>query len=423
MNAPDTQRGRHLSRKAILPGAGGGLFASMQSRAQGQFFHRIIDRINQGLDYGTIEGLLPDGSTRIVGGRGPGPVAKAHIHNWRAFTRLVRGGSIGWYEGWAAGDWSSPDPVQIFDLFMRNRVGLGEVARPSGLAKLAAKLSHWLRRNTKAQARQNIAAHYDLGNDFYAAWLDAGMTYSSAVFEDGDSLEAAQARKLSLLLDRLELKDGDRLLEIGCGWGSLAKAALARASVAYDGITLSPAQKAYADARLEAHKNVRVSLTDYRDVTGQYDAIASVEMVEAVGQEYWPAYLDIIARTLKPDGRAALQYIAIADDVFTAYAAGQDFIQRYVFPGGMLLSESRFRALAEARGLRWYDQIDYGEHYAETLRQWRERFDAAVADDRLPAGFDAEFISLWRYYLMYCEGGFRGGGINVAQVTLVKEGK
>jgi cyclopropane-fatty-acyl-phospholipid synthase len=196
--------------------------------------------------------------------------------------------------------------------------------------------------------------------------------------------------------------------------------ALRRVKLRYHGITLSPQQKAFADARLAGKRHAATTLTDYRDLSGQYDAVCSVEMVEAVGQEYWPNYLDCIARTLKPGGRAALQYIRIEDDVFDAYANGVDFIQRYIFPGGMLLSESRFRALAESRGLKWLDQQDYGQHYAKTLRLWRERFDAAVEQGRLPAGFDAKFVALWRYYLMYCEGGFRGGGINVSQVTLLK---
>ncbi len=335
-------------------------------------------------------------------------------------TGLVRAGSIGWYEGWAAGDWSSPDPVTVFDLFMRNRLSLGQVGRASGIAKLVGRLAHWWRRNTQSKARANIEAHYDLGNDFYAAWLDSGMTYSSAVFESGDTLEAAQDRKIGLLLDRLNLQDGSQLLEIGCGWGSLAEAALGRGAIDYHGITLSPQQKSFADARLTGKRQAHISLTDYRDVHGQYDAIVSAEMVEAVGQEYWPAYLDCVARNLKPGGRAAIQYIRIEDDIFEQYARGVDFIQRYIFPGGMLLSESRFRALAEARGLNWQDQVDYGPHYAETLLIWRQRFDAAVEEGRLPSGFDAAFVNLWRYYLMYCEGGFRGGGINVAQVTLVK---
>jgi cyclopropane-fatty-acyl-phospholipid synthase len=421
MNAPDTKRGRHLTHKAALPGSRGGLFANLAAPA----FHKIVDRIDAGLEVGAIEGHLPDGTVRIVGGRGQGPVATVRLHRWRALTRLVRGGSIGWYEGWAAGDWDSPDLVPIFDLFMRNRVSLGRVARPSGVTRLLARAGHMLNRNSKAKARDNIEAHYDLGNDFYAAWLDETMSYSSAVFAGDEPLETAQRRKINLLLDRLDLADGDSLLEIGCGWGGLAQGALERAKIRYHGITLSPQQKSFADARLagkgpSTSLGPAITLTDYRDVSGQYDAIASVEMVEAVGQEYWPAYLDVISGALKSGGRAALQYIRIEDDVFDAYASGADFIQRYIFPGGMLLSESRFRALAEARGLGWQDQIDYGQHYAETLHLWRERFDAAVDAGRLPAGFDAKFIALWRYYLMYCEGGFRGGGINVAQVTLVK---
>ncbi len=424
MNAPETERGRHLVQQRSLPGSRGGLFAWLGAHVAGRFGHAILDRIDAGLEEGSIEGHLPDGSVRILGGRGPGPMAEVHIRHWRALTRLVRGGSTGWYEGWAAGDWDSPDPVPIFDLFMRNRVALGRVGRASGLAQLAGRMAHWLRRNSKARVRNNIEAHYDLGNDFYAAWLDPTMSYSSAIFADAarpdEPLQSAQERKIGHILDRLELGDGDSLLEIGCGWGGLAEAALRSAAIAYHGITLSSQQKAFADRRLTGFDNARITLTDYRDVAGQYDAIASVEMVEAVGQDYWPSYLDCIARNLKPGGRAALQYIRIEDDIFGQYATGQDFIQRYIFPGGMLLSESRFRKLAEARGLGWKDQQDYGPHYAETLRIWRERFDAAVEEGRLPAGFGAKFVALWRYYLMYCEGGFRGGGINVSQVTLVK---
>lgn len=421
---PDQQRGRHLVQQPSLPGSRGHLFTRLQKRVSARFFHKILDRIDTGLVEGAIEAHLPDGRKRLLGRRGPGPQAVVYIHNWRALTRLVRGGSIGWYEGWIAGEWESPDPVPIFDLFMRNRVALGSVGRASGMARIAGRIAQWLRRNTPAHARANIEAHYDLGNDFYTAWLDATMTYSSAVFEalppGAEPLETAQHRKIGLILDRVRLKDGDSLLEIGCGWGGLAEAALDRARIAYHGISLSPEQISFAEARLAEKEGWQISLTDYRDVTGQYDAIASVEMVEAVGQQYWPAYLDCIARCLKPGGRAALQYIRIEDDIFDQYADGQDFIQRYIFPGGMLLSESRFRALAKESGLHWEDQADYGQHYAETLRRWRKRFEAAVAESRLPAGFDEKFVALWRFYLMYCEGGFRGGGINVAQVTLVK---
>ncbi len=289
---------------------------------------------------------------------------------------------------------------------------------------MTGKVAHQFKRNSKTGAKRNIEFHYDLGNDFYSAWLDSSMTYSSAIFvEDGEALEVAQARKIDAILDRLDLTAGSRLLEIGCGWGSLAEAALRRHRLDYHGITLSAEQKAYVDTRLSAVNlsgNAAVTLTDYRDVTGIYDAIASVEMVEAVGQDYWPAYLDTIARCLKPGGRAAIQYICIDDDIFEAYSRSADFIQRYIFPGGMLLSQSRFRALAETRGLQWQDQFDFGLDYAKTLHLWRDRFDAAAEQGGLPVGFDEKFVRLWRFYLMYCEGGFRGGGINVAQVTLVK---
>jgi cyclopropane-fatty-acyl-phospholipid synthase len=413
MNAPDVKRGQHLTDAVGLRGLTLGLFA--------RGLHSILDRIDAGLEHGAIEGRLPDGTTRILGARGVGPYAEVTLRSWMALWRLVRGGSAGWYEAWAAGEWSSPDPVPVFDLFMRNRVSLGNVARPSGLAKIVGRLLHTMRRNDRKGARRNIEFHYDLGNDFYAAWLDDSMTYSSALFDRREqSLEQAQHAKIAALLGRLNLKPGDRLLEIGCGWGSLAEVALREHGVRYHGITLSSEQKAYADHRLAGLGGAQVTLTDYRDVTGEYDAIASVEMVEAVGREYWPAYLASIARCLKPGGRAAIQYIRIEDDIFDAYAGGSDFIQRYIFPGGMLLSESRFRVLAEAQGLQ-RDQHDFGLDYAETLKRWRERFDTAVETARLPAGFDAKFVALWRYYLMYCEGGFRGGGINVAQVTLVRK--
>ncbi|HEX8554308.1 MAG TPA: cyclopropane-fatty-acyl-phospholipid synthase family protein [Sphingomonas sp.] len=380
-------------------------------------YHRLLDRIDRGLEAGAIDATLPDGTRRLLGGRADGPVPVVRLHRWRALRRLATAGSIGWYEAWAAGDWSSPDPVPLFDLFMRNRVPLGRSARAGPVVKAAARAWHWLRRNHREGARRNIAAHYDLGNDFYREWLDPGLTYSSAMFAGAETLEAGQDRKLRSVLERTGTQAGDTILEIGCGWGSFAALAAGEGRRVH-ALTLSAEQKAIVDALSLPH--VTTSLTDYRDVTGEYDAVASIEMVEAVGQRYWGAYLDAIARVLKPGGRAAIQYISIADDVFPAYATGVDFIQRHVFPGGMLLSDSRFRALAEARGFAWTDHKGFGLDYAKTLRLWRERFDAAVAEGRLPARFDPRFVALWRYYLMYCEGGFRGGGIDVAQVTLIR---
>jgi cyclopropane-fatty-acyl-phospholipid synthase len=339
-------------------------------------------------------------------------------------VRLATSGSVGWYKAWAQGEWTSPDPVALFDLFMRNATSLGDAGRAKGPWKLVNRIAHALRGNNKSRARRNIAHHYDLGNDFYAAWLDAGMTYSSAIFAaPGESLEAAQEHKVRLLLDRLDLKPGQSLLEIGCGWGGLAEIAARDYDVHVTGLTLSSEQKAYCDGRLAGAglaSRARIELTDYRDVAGCFDAVASVEMVEAVGQEYWPAYLQSIARVLKPGGKAALQLISIRDDLFDRYAANADFIQAYVFPGGLLIGEERFRRIGEAAGLSWHDRMGYGLHYAETLKSWRGRYERAVAEDRLPAGFDETFHQLWRYYLMYCEGGFRSGGIDVAQVTLVR---
>lgn len=385
-------------------------------------FHRLLDRIDLGLEQGSLEASLPDGTRRLLGGKADGPTCIVNLHSWRALVRLVSSGSAGWYRAWAAGEWSSDDPVPLFALFMLNAASLGQVARPRGPGRWIGRAVHWVRRNSRKGSRHNIAYHYDLGNDFYSLWLDKDMHYSSALFIDpadhDESLEQAQRRKVDGILQRLDLDDGDALLEIGCGWGGLAEQAMEQQAILYTGLTLSTEQAEYARDRLGS--GARILLTDYRDAEGQYDAIASVEMVEAVGQRYWPAYLEAIHRLLKPGGKAAIQYILIDDAIFEGYARGADFIQTYIFPGGMLISESRFRALAEAQGLEWRDVHHFGQHYAETLLRWRQRFDRAIEMGQLDASFDQYFVDLWRYYLIYCEGGFRGGGIDVAQVTLVK---
>jgi cyclopropane-fatty-acyl-phospholipid synthase len=377
-------------------------------------FHKVLDRIDAGLAEGTIEASLPDGRTRLLGGRADGPLAIVDIASWNALSRLVTGGSAGWYEAWAAGEWSSPDPVPLFTLFMLNRVSLGETGRASTWTKPLRRFAHKLRRNNRAGSRRNIAYHYDLGNDFYAPWLDAGMTYSSAMFDKPEeTLEQAQETKLAAIFERTGVAPGESVLEIGCGWGSFAEFAVAGGAQVH-GITLSTEQRDYAQARVPG---AEFTLTDYRDVTDSYHAVVSIEMVEAVGHEYWRAYLKAIHAALKPGGRAAIQFISIDDAIFDSYVGNVDFIQTYIFPGGLLISQREFRALAAEIGLLWTDQHDFGDSYAETLRQWRERFDVAA----LPAEFDRRFIDLWRYYLMYCEGGFRGRGIDVSQVTLIKE--
>ena len=410
-------RGEHLLKADRTFATGGGLLGRIAAPA----FARVLDQLDARLREGGIHATLPSGERRRIGFHAPGPEPVVELRSWMALVRLATSGSVGWYKAWERGEWASPDPVPLFDLFMRNALSLGDAARAKGPPRWINRLAHLARDNAPGKARENIAAHYDLGNDFYAAWLDRSMTYSAAVFASGEDLEAAQRRKIALLLDRLQLKPDDRLLEIGCGWGTLAIEA-ARRGAQVVGLTLSSEQKAWADLRIAEQglsDRVDIRLQDYRDIRERFDAVASVEMVEAVGERWWGAYLDCIAAALQPGGRAALQFISIRPELFDRYAASADFIQTYIFPGGMLLHEPRFAALANERGLSWKGRQGFGLDYAETLRLWRERYDAAVGRGALP-GFDERFHRLWRYYLMYCEGGFRGGGIDVAQVTLVK---
>lgn len=379
-------------------------------------FHRLLDQIDSSLAAGSVKVSLPDGSVRLLGGRFPGFAAEAEIHDWRALLRLATAGSVGCYQGWEAGDWTSPDPVELFALFCANARSLGDAARARGPWRWLGRGLHWFHRNTRSGAARNIHAHYDLGNDFYAAWLDPEMIYSSAWFgKNPQSLAQAQQDKLDMVAARVA--GAATVLEIGCGWGALS-ARLRDQGMAVTAISLSDRQLEWARERHGADIDFR--RRDYRDVTGQFDAIVSVEMVEAVGQEYWGEFFDCLARCLTVHGRASIQYIAIDDALFPAYARSADFIQTYVFPGGMLVSEQAFRALAADHGLSWQDQVDFALDYAETLRLWRAAFDLAVLENRLPPGFDERFVRLWRFYLMYCEGGFRGGLINVAQVTLMK---
>lgn len=412
MNSQAPVRGAEL----VVGGSRLGIGPQWLARAFSGGINKILDRIDAGLARGSIEATLPDGVTRRLGGRGEGTAAQVTIRDWRALLRLATGGSVGWYQAWEAGEWDSADPVALFALFMENGESLGNAGRAHGPWRLAARVLHWFNRNTRIGSRRNIQAHYDLGNDFYAPWLDPTMSYSSARFDQGDGdLEAAQHRKIASVADRVA--GAKTVLEIGCGWGSLAAELAARGSKV-TAISLSDEQLAWARARAISGAEFRHA--DYRDVTGQFDGIVSVEMVEAVGREFWPDFFDCLARCLKPGGRAALQYIAIRDELFEGYARSADFIQTYVFPGGMLIRESEFRRLAAERGLDWEEPESFGLDYAETLRLWRENFDRAVAGGRLPPGFDRRFVGLWRFYLMYCEGGFRGRGIDVAQVTLVK---
>ena len=410
MKGEGAQRGNVLLEAGQRFGSEPGLFARLLAPG----FHKLLDRIDHGLESGAITGRLPDGTTRRLGGRAAGFEAEVHIRDWRALLRLATGGSVGWYQAWEAGEWASPDPVSLFAAFAANSALLGDVGRSRGPWRLGSRALHWLNRNTRVQAEKNIHAHYDLGNDFYGAWLDPTMSYSSAWRWGADGLEAGQRRKWERLSERLG--EPETLLEIGCGWGALASHFAARGSQV-TAISLSDEQLAWAR---DHHPRVRFLKQDYRDTAGQFDAVVSVEMVEALGRGYWPDFFDCLARNLKPGGRAAIQFIAMRDDLFEGYARNADFIQAYVFPGGLLIKTSEFRRLAAERGLSWDDHEDFGRDYAETLKAWRTNFDTAEMKGRLPAGFDRRFCDLWRFYLMYCEGGFRGGGITVSQVTLLR---
>ena len=410
-------RGAHLVRTGASFVNGSSVLGRLFSRGMA----RLLDQLHERLEVGGIEASLPDGTQKRIGFHKGGPVAIVQLNSWYALVRLATSGSIGWYRAWAKGEWSSPDPVPLFALFMANGESLGDIGRAKGSARWYNWLRHRRKDNDLAGARENIAAHYDLGNDFYREWLDPTMSYSSARFAAGDDLEAAQRRKVSDLLDRLDLKPGMRLLEIGCGWGSLAIEA-ARRGAEVVGLTLSAQQKSWAEekiAQAELSDRIEIRMQDYREISEEFNVIASVEMVEAVGEKWWPAYVDSIARNLKPGGKAALQYISMNHRLFEGYARNPDFIQAYIFPGGMLIDEPRFEALAKERGLSWQDREGFGLDHAQTLKIWRARYDAAVREGRLK-GFDDSFHNLWRYYLMYCEGGFRGRGIDVAQVTMAR---
>jgi len=387
---------------------------------------RLLARI----EHGTLDVHFPDGQRASFGSGSPH--AAIQLANWNVFGAALDSGDIGFAERYIAGDWTSPSLVDLIALFARNRASVEGFIYGSFWGRLAHRLRHLRNRNTRANARRNIHAHYDLGNDFYALWLDPSMTYSSALFAPGASdgaaahapasdaeLQAAQKAKYARVLDELALARGARVLEIGCGWGGFAETA-ARAGVHVTGLTLSPAQLAYARERLKRQKlTADLRLQDYRDEHGAYDGIASIEMFEAVGEQYWPSYFATLRRCLKPGARACVQTIVIADHLFDRYRAGTDFIQQYVFPGGMLPSAQAFRAQARNAGLRVVTELAFGRDYARTLATWRARFTHRL-DAVRALGFDDRFIRLWEFYLSYCEAAFAEGNTDVIQYTLEK---
>ena len=372
---------------------------------------------------GKLHLLLPDGSTHDFEGSEPGPAATMVVKDARMVGKLAFGGCLGLAEAYMEGMWDSPHVTDVLALGTANEQAWDNMLRGKAWARFASWLMHNLRPNSRKGSRKNISEHYDLGNDFYAEWLDRSMTYSSALFEGGvDDLQAAQAQKYRRLCESLELKPGMSVLEIGCGWGGFAEMAAGEFGARVTGITLSTEQLAYARqriARAGLSDKVTLRLQDYRDTSGTFDRIASIEMFEAVGQAYWPTYFRKVRDLLVPGGRAGLQIITIQDQLFDDYARSADFIQKYIFPGGMLPSEARLRQEIGAAGLSWQSVSRFGLDYARTLNQWATRFQGAWKAIE-PLGFDERFRRLWLFYLGYCEAGFRTGRTDVIQLGLAK---
>ncbi len=364
---------------------------------------------------GSLELTLPSGQVIVLGGQNPGEKADLRLRNFSVVWAGIRRAQLGFFERYMAGDVESRDPTAFFRFYLQNRQGLDGAGKGIFNASFFDKFWHRKRDNNKDGAKDNIAAHYDLGNAFYKLWLDDTMTYSSAIFDGKvNSLEAAQKLKYAHVLDLAEVKPGSKVLEIGCGWGGFAEEA-ARRGAEVHGITLSQEQLAFANQRLIHAKlddKAKMHFEDYRDTKGQYDAIASIEMIEAVGEPHWPTYFKTVFNRLKPGGTAAIQGITLLESNFDAYRNGVDFIQRYVFPGGMLLTKEIMREQSEKAGLLLEKIECFGLSYAETLRQWRVRFEAAWPKI-MPLGFDERFRKLWTLYLCYCEAGFAEGLVDV----------
>jgi cyclopropane-fatty-acyl-phospholipid synthase len=368
------------------------------------------------LQYGRLAVTLPDGSRHEFAGARPGPRAEMTINRIEAISRIINDGKMGFCEAVMEGDIDSPGMAELIELAVMHDAMLSKQMTATILRRLGLRLYHGMRRNSKTGAAKNIAYHYDLGNEFYAAWLDRTMTYSSAVFDrDTDDLATAQTNKYRRLADLADIQPGDHVLEIGCGWGGFAKYAIEERGARVTGITISREQHDFAKQRLaDAGLAGRgeVQLIDYRDLKGKFDKIVSIEMFEAVGEAYWPTYFSAVSSLLKSGGRAALQAITIEDEAFEEYRREPDFIQRYIFPGGMLPSMPKLEQPVAEAGLKLVDEAGFGQDYARTLAEWRERFQEAWP--QLATGrFDTRFKRMWELYLSYCEGGFRAGMIDV----------
>jgi cyclopropane-fatty-acyl-phospholipid synthase len=389
---------------------------------------RRVVGLLQRLQHGTLHVQWPDGHIEQFGtlpASGQGLNATLHLHSWTPLTQALKSGDIGFAESYIAGEWTTNNLAELLQLLVANRRDMDELIFGNWLGRLFYRVRHLMHRNTRSNSKKNIHAHYDLGNAFYKLWLDPTMNYSSAWFDNdrAQAMAEAQTAKVRRALRMVDAKAGDRILEIGCGWGALAELGGQEFGAHMSGVTLSHEQLAFANQRMQdqglaATSNLR--LQDYRDIDdGPYDAICSIEMLEAVGQEYWPTYFESVARLLKSGGKACVQTIVIDDALFDRYVKSTDFIQQYIFPGGCLPCPREFRAHAQRAGLKVVDELAFGLDYAETLRRWRHQFMADKAQV-LQLGFDERFIRIWEFYLAYCEAAFEQRNTDVVQFTLVK---
>jgi cyclopropane-fatty-acyl-phospholipid synthase len=379
--------------------------------------------VAQNIRSGRLDIILPDGRRFTASGAEPGPIAVLEVHNDDLFARLVREGYVGFSEAYMDGWWSTPDLQSFMDLVNTDNDDMYNGYPGQKLVQMYEKLRFWLQRNHRAQARKNISYHYDLGNDFYGLWLDDTMTYSSALFESGqESLEAAQTAKYKQMVDEMGAQPGDHILEIGCGWGGFAEYAAKERGLKVTCLTISEQQFNYAVDRIEKaglSDQVDFKLQDYRDERGIYDGIASIEMFEAVGEKYWPVYFDKVKERLKPGKSATLQVITVADHRWDAYRQDVDFIQKYIFPGGMLPSPSALRAEVVRAGLGVERSIEFGQSYAITLKRWHETFNEKW-DQVSEMGFDDRFRRMWNYYLTSCAAAFETANCDVTQITVTR---
>ena len=385
-----------------------------------RYFAPVFEQVCR-METGQLDIHLPDGRIFRAKGSNPGPAADLHIHNPDCFSRLIREGELGFSDAYLEGWWSTSDLQAFMDLVHMGAETVYDDFRGQALLRAYERLRFWLHRNHRRQAKKNISYHYDLGNEFYSLWLDDTMTYSSALFRSGqDSLEKAQTAKYASLVDQMGVKPGDHVLEIGCGWGGFAEYAAAERGLRVTGLTISKEQLNFARRRIEKaglSDQVELRMQDYRDCKGQFDGIASIEMFEAVGQKYWPAYFNTIRKRLKPGGKATLQIITVADRRWDFYRRGVDFIQKHIFPGGMLPSPKILREQVEKAGLGVVRSIEFGDSYDQTLRRWHETFNARWGQiSRM--GFDERFHKMWNFYLTSCAAAFKTGNCDVTQITV-----